>query len=104
MGKLAELVRDSTYQEILGEVTGVHREVIEKLRSLGSVGATRHELAQMLNRPISSMCGRVNELEHAGIVIETGETRPTQYGKEATVVRLAPRLCDGNKLVQQDLF
>ena len=103
MGKLGELVRDATYQEILGEVSGVHRQVIQKLRELGSLGATRHELAQMLNRPISSMCGRVNELETAGIVIETGVTRPTQYGKEATVVRLAPRLC-GGKLLQQTLF
>jgi hypothetical protein len=103
MGKIAELVRDSTYQEILGEVTGVHREVVQKLRDLGSIGATRHELAHLLNRPISSMCGRIHELEDAGIVIETGETRPTQYGKEATVVRLAPRLCAG-KLTQPSLF
>ena len=103
MGKLAELVRNSTYQEILGEVSGVHREVVEKLRELGGTGATRHELAQLLRRPISSMCGRINELETAGIVVETGMTRATQYGKLASVVRLAPRLC-GEQLVQQSLF
>lgn len=103
MGSFAEHVRDSTYQEILGEVSGVHREVVEKLRDLGSHGATRHELAMMLKRPISSMCGRVNELEKAGIVVETGETRETQYGKLASVVRLAPRLC-GERMVQQELF
>jgi predicted transcriptional regulator len=103
MGKLAELVRDATYQEILGEVTGVHREVLKKLRELGEIGATRHELAQMLNRPISSMCGRIHELEEAGLVVESGETRITQYGKEATVVRLSERLSN-TKLVQQSLF
>lgn len=104
MGKLGELVRDQTYQEILGEVSGVHREVIQKLRDLGSLGATRHELAYLLNRPISSMCGRINELEAAGIVVETGGTRTTQYGKEATVVSLAPRLLCDDKLLQQYLF
>lgn len=103
MGKLGKLVRDATYHDVLGEVAGVQREVVQKLRELGSAGATRHELAKMLNRPISSMCGRIAELEHRGIVIESGETRQTQYGKEATVVRLAPRLLN-NYLVQQSLF
>jgi hypothetical protein len=34
------------------------------------------------------MCGRINELEKANLVVETGETRLTQFGKEATVVVL----------------
>lgn len=86
MGNLAVVVRDSTYHGLT--LSGVSALVIEKLRELGSRGATRHELAEMLNRPISSMCGRINELEKAKLVVENGETRPTQFGKEATVIVL----------------
>ena len=86
MGNLAVAVRDSTYHGL--SLSGVSVLVIEKLRELGSKGATRHELASMLNRPISSMCGRINELEKANLVVETGETRVTQFGKEATVIAL----------------
>jgi hypothetical protein len=86
MGNLAVAVRDATYHGL--SLSGVSVLVIEKLRELGSHGATRHELASMLNRPISSMCGRINELEKANLVVETGETRATQFGKEATVVAL----------------
>jgi predicted transcriptional regulator len=104
MGKLAELVRDWTYQEILDEVSGVHLEIVKKLRELGKVGATRHELAHMLRRPLSSMCGRINELEKAGIVCESGDTRQTEYGKPATVVTVSSRVIERQKLVQQELF
>lgn len=103
MGKLAVDVRNATYHAILPELDNVQRSIVEKLQELGSVGATRHELAIALNRPLSSMCARVHELEEAQIVVETGGTRETQYGKPATVIRLAPRLC-GSKLIQQDLF
>ena len=103
MGKLAVDVRNATYHEILPELDNVQRSIVAKLRELGSTGATRHELAIALNRPISSMCARIHELEEAHVVVETGGTRETQYGKPATVVRLVPRLCD-SQLVQQDLF
>ena len=103
MGKLAVELRNATYQEILPELDNVQRSIVAKLRDLGSMGATRHELAIALNRPLSSMCARVHEMEEAGIVVETGETRETQYGKPATVVRLVDRLCS-LQLVQQDLF
>ena len=103
MGKLAVELRNATYQEILPELDNVQRSIAAKLRDLGSTGATRHELAIALNRPLSSMCARVHEMEEAGIVVETGETRETQYGKPATVVRLVQRLCE-SKPYQPELF
>lgn len=101
MGKLAVELRNATYQEILPELDNVQRSIVAKLRELGATGATRHELAIALNRPISSMCARVHEMEDVGIVVETGETRLTQYGHPATVIRLADRLSE-SKLVQPE--
>lgn len=37
---------------------------------------TRNELAQAMNWPISSICGRVKELIDDGAVIESGKRRP----------------------------
>ena len=54
-------------------------------------GLTRHEIAAELGVPLSSVCGRVKELEEAGFVHSTAETRATQHGKPATVVKLTHR-------------
>ena len=103
MGQIAKQVREDTYHSLLGELTAQECAVIEALRKIGRSGATRHELAEVLNRPLSSMCGRVNKLEEDGIVVETGDKRETQYGKLASVVRLADRY-QSDALVQQQLF
>ena len=52
-------------------------------------GLTRHEIAAALVMPLSTVCGRVTELEESGWVVSTAETRQTQHGKPATVVCLA---------------
>lgn len=36
--------------------------VLECLRSAGTTGMTRHEIADELRLPLSSVCGRVNDL------------------------------------------
>ena len=63
-------------------------------------GLTRHEIAAELAMPLSSVCGRVKELEGDGWVHSTAETRETPYGKPATVVCLSHR----QKPVQLELF
>jgi ferritin-like metal-binding protein YciE len=103
MGKVAREVRDDTYHSLLADLSTQERAVIEALRKCGRSGATRHELARLLNRPLSSMCGRVNRLEENSIVIETGDKRETEFGKLASVVRLADRYLS-DAVVQQQLF
>lgn len=63
-------------------------------------GLTRHEIAAELAMPLSSVCGRVKELEEIGWVYSTQQTRETPHGKPATVVCLMHR----EKPVQMELF
>jgi predicted transcriptional regulator len=60
-------------------------------------GLTRYELAERTNRPVSSVCGRINELEKLGLVNEADESRPTPYGGNAVVMRIA----DAHRTVKQ---
>ena len=59
------------------------------LRHLDQHGpSTRDQVAQALGKPIHQISGRFTALLKAGIIEETTETRPTQTGHQATVVRL----------------
>lgn len=66
------------------------RRIVDFL-TLRHDGATRHEIAAALRMPLSSVCGRVSELENMELVQSTDEKRETQYGKTATVVRIVQR-------------
>jgi predicted ArsR family transcriptional regulator len=84
---------------------GLENLSVAKQRIMGVLiarpgGATRHEIAEALGMPLSSVAGRVCELEAEGLVISTEETRPTPYGKTATVVKVTRR----EKPVQLELF
>ena len=66
------------------------------LQALEQEGLTRHELAEVCNMPLSSVCGRVSELEEIGLVKTSSDKRLTQHGKPATiVVNTVPRLQQG---------
>lgn len=83
----------------LEELPTVKRRIVELLESRVR-GLTRHEIAAELVLPLSSVCGRVSELETEGWLYSTDETRTTQYGKRATVVKIKHRTA----LVQGELF
>lgn len=74
----------------------VKRRIVDLLLANPN-GFTRHEIGEQLGLPLSTVCGRVTELETVGLVFSTDETRPTQYGKSATVVRVR----SGHKPIQQ---
>lgn len=83
----------------LDNLSQAKRRIVEFLESKPT-GATRHEIAAALVMPLSSVAGRVCELEAEGIVRSTDQTRPTPYGKTATVVQV----CRRSKPVQLELF
>ena len=83
----------------LEDLPTVKRRIVELLQHRVR-GLTRHEIADELVLPLSSVCGRVSELETEGWLCSTDETRPTQYGKPATVVKVKHR----TELVQGELF
>lgn len=93
MGIIARDNRNAQYDAILTTLPKSRAEVLAKLAECEPTGgATRHELSQYLNRPLSSICGRMAELESAGLVVETEEKRETQFGGMAVVMRIAPSL------------
>ena len=68
--------------------SGVRLRVLKHIQRMASVGATRDEIAEALGIPLSSVCGRVNELldPRWPDVVETDQRRNTRYGKPAVVV------------------
>jgi len=60
--------------------------VLNFVRSCGTRGATRDEIAIAIERPVQSVCSPVLALLNDGAFIETAECRPTQWGKLAAVV------------------
>jgi DNA-binding IclR family transcriptional regulator len=47
--------------------------------------STNYEIADELDMPLSSVCGRVRELQVLNLVEDSGEKRKTKYGKQAIV-------------------
>lgn len=94
----SEQNRDQTFFA-LENLPTVKRRICELL-DRHATGCTRHEIAAELGMPLSSVCGRVKELEGDGWVFSTEETRQTPHGKTATVVCLRHR----EKPVQLELF
>lgn len=90
--------RNATFWS-LENLSVAKRRIVDYLTSRPA-GATRHEIAAALGMPLSSVAGRVCELEAEGFVRSTEETRPTPYGKTATVVQVTHR----EKPIQLELF
>jgi DNA-binding transcriptional regulator GbsR (MarR family) len=46
---------------------------------------TNYEIADELEMPLSSVCGRIRELQILNLVEDSGLRRETKYGKQAIV-------------------
>ena len=51
-------------------------------------GMIRHEIAQPLGIPLSSVCSLVHAMLARGEVVETGDTRESPFGQQARVLTL----------------
>jgi hypothetical protein len=80
--------RNRIYRETKPTHSGKRREVLNFVVKQGSKGATRDEIAAALLLPISTVCGRVNELLNCDppAVVETTARRMTRAGKMAVVL------------------
>jgi DNA-binding transcriptional regulator GbsR (MarR family) len=47
--------------------------------------STNYEISDELEMPLSSVCGRIRELQILNLVENSGLTRKTKYGKQAIV-------------------
>jgi hypothetical protein len=74
-----------TFEATMPRHRGDRLRIVEALRGQPA-GLTRHELAGRLGLPLTTVCGRVNELKQMGEARESGERRPTVHGRTATVV------------------
>lgn len=59
------------------------REQVYQLIKLNPL--TNYQIADELDMPLSSVCGRVHELQELNLVENSGLTRETKYGKQAIV-------------------
>ena len=62
------------------------REQVYQLIKLNPL--TNYQIADELDMPLSSVCGRVHELQELNLVENSGLTRETKYGKQAIVWQL----------------
>ena len=62
------------------------REQVYQLIKLNPL--TNYQIADELDMPLSSVCGRVHELQELNLVENSGQTRETKYGKQAIVWQL----------------
>lgn len=81
--------RNEVYRETLPTHSGKRAEVLRYVSKMADIGATRDEIAAALGIPLSSVCGRVNELLNCQppAVYETNDRRVTRSGKSAVVLR-----------------
>ena len=59
------------------------REMVYDLVKLKA--STNYEISDELEMPLSSVCGRVHELQELNLVVNSGMSRKTKYGKRAIV-------------------
>jgi hypothetical protein len=76
-------------QSVAPRAVGQAARILSALAEAGDAGLTRHELAERLGLPLSSVCGRVNQLVRSGQAIEHGDTRMSPYGHRAAVLHVA---------------
>lgn len=71
------------------KLNATERAICEHLKANEKRGATRDELADILGRPIQSICPAVTALLARKIITETKETRPTRWDNPAKVLVMA---------------
>jgi predicted transcriptional regulator len=86
MSTNGEQTRNESYQSEQPVVAGKRAVVLEFVQARGSRGATREEIAGGAGLSLSSVCGRVNELEEAGLLQTTSMRRIGKSGKGNSVV------------------
>lgn len=95
MSTNGEQTRNESYESEQPVVAGKRAVVLEFVRARGSNGATREEIAAGSGLALSSVCGRVNELEEAGLLQTTSMRRVGSSGKSNSVV-CATEVASGN--------
>ena len=76
----------NTSQEALATIKPkikTKREMVYDLIKLNAL--TNYEIADELDMPLSSVCGRCRELQELNLVVDSGLRRKTKYGKQAIV-------------------
>lgn len=87
-----------TYESIKPKLGRQQRRIYEALSEMGR--ASNEQLADSLQIPLSSVCGRINDLCHLGMVGKEGVTK-SKYNKPATLWSV--RDFNDRKLVQMSL-
>lgn len=86
------MVKDTSwqaYQEILrGGVAVKQAEKVLQVINYFPEGVTRAQLAQCMNMPINSVCGRVNELLKAEVIYVSGTDKCPVTGRTVEMLKV----------------
>ncbi|MDV6030380.1 MAG: hypothetical protein F9B45_09790 [Phycisphaera sp. RhM] len=85
-GQHAKATRAAASAAAMPKAPSRQEQVLTFLRSRGPTGATRHEIADAMNWPLSSVCGPALAILRDGLAVENGERRQTQFGSQAAVI------------------
>lgn len=75
-------------KDIAPRAESLRQRVLASLREEGPASST--QLAKRLEEPFDSVQPRTSELKRAGLIEDSGERAPTQYGKPSIVWRMVP--------------
>lgn len=73
------------YESVKETLGNRQKVVFEFIQSRGDVGATLDEMALVLGWAVNKVCGRRQELELKGLIVDSGILRQTSSGKMAKV-------------------
>jgi DNA-binding transcriptional ArsR family regulator len=80
--------RGNAESEAANLVTNKARSRAQIIGLLKEREMTADEISEKLGISVNRLSGRLSELKRDGIVVDTGERRPTRTGSPAAVVRL----------------
>lgn len=62
-------------------------DAMDQLSQAGTAGLTRHELADLMRIPLSSVCSLAARMIENGQAVEAGDTRLSPFGHAAKILR-----------------
>lgn len=81
-----EQSRDETYRDVRTTHDLQRQKWLVRIMAAGRHGVTLDELSARHGVPPNTFSGRITELKNAGLVVRTGERRPTRAGSTAAVI------------------
>jgi predicted ArsR family transcriptional regulator len=84
----------AAHDTVISSKAALQQRILDYIEARGS--ATCDEVEVDLGILLQTASGRMAELKAAGLIVATGERRPTRTGRKAGVYKVRPRLTTDN--------